>query len=563
MSNIIQQLANSDFSTLLFNKKDEGITITEGKKHRVDEENMNGIIDIVTEHLKDHTIRDRDELGCVYRIMDKLFDESVKIKSPVQANEMQEKISNIAYLALLKSWNQTSTNMEEIVSTFVLEDHREWENVFKSNYTSENGDLFVHENTLYVSQAFFKRIALEYSEVDFGKHVNKEIQSKLRRFGISTIQIQGHDPMPVQEAEKLISDIISIPNHPYKMPSIPNIGTVKKPEIDEKEFYSRSKLESIFYKSDPKKFSENPQLVEKLLSSDSKIPGPILVKCWSKLSSEKELDSLLKMTEKQIIYHFAIGEDFLDNCCQTYIIRQNNWNKTYNNFDQRKYMHEMHHSVKVGSCLLKEESFNDMLIFLAARRSMIAAQSGQKSENVGRLRQDWHQPYTRFDDIYSAIPARFLENEAFFENNVTILQEGSYTCWGHIHSKKIPLQTISNDTQMVFHTDSKYIDEILDYVKTDLYPKAIDETDPTLLMEDLGTIFWWICQAKPWILGDPSIAETLIRAIWVSRGFENAPWQKGLIPWVEATVQPDVDTFAKNFYKLFEWQNQTFTESKS
>ncbi|WP_161780986.1 hypothetical protein [Criblamydia sequanensis] len=101
------------------------------------------------------------------------------------------------------------------------------------------------------------------------------------------------------------------------------------------------------------------------------------------------------------------------------------------------------------------------------------------------------------------------------------------------------------------HTNVKKIDKIMNFVETKLYPEASDENDKQELIKKLGRIFWWICQAKPWRLGDPSIAEMLIRTIWASKGFPPPAWKEGIVPWVEVTNESDVEKFAENFHTLF------------
>jgi hypothetical protein len=62
-----------------------------------------------------------------------------------------------------------------------------------------------------------------------------------------------------------------------------------------------------------------------------------------------------------------------------------------------------------------------------------------------------------------------------------------------------------------------------------------------------------ICQAKPWRLGDPSIAEMLIRTILTLKEEESRPWKEELIPWIEVMCEPKMEKFAANFHLLFEW----------
>jgi len=72
-------------------------------------------------------------------------------------------------------------------------------------------------------------------------------------------------------------------------------------------------------------------------------------------------------------------------------------------------------------------------------------------------------------------------------------------------------------------------------------------------MELLGEIFWWICRAKPFQRGDPSIAEMLVKAVALACDkIELPPWKEGLIPWAEVMVEPDPHAFGKNFNTLFE-----------
>ncbi len=127
---------------------------------------------------------------------------------------------------------------------------------------------------------------------------------------------------------------------------------------------------------------------------------------------------------------------------------------------------------------------------------------------------------------------------------------------GKIHGIPIELSKIiiypySSNRGMIEHTSPQNAQRIMQYVKEELYPEALKEEDPQKLTEKLGEIFWWICQAKPWNFGDPSIAETLIRTLWTLKGRESPPWKKNLIPWVKVMVEPDVEEFAKNFHTLF------------
>jgi len=54
-----------------------------------------------------------------------------------------------------------------------------------------------------------------------------------------------------------------------------------------------------------------------------------------------------------------------------------------------------------------------------------------------------------------------------------------------------------------------------------IYELALKEQDPQEIQKLAGAMFWWICQAKPWKRGDPSIAEIIVRAIFKEIGFES------------------------------------------
>lgn len=83
-----------------------------------------------------------------------------------------------------------------------------------------------------------------------------------------------------------------------------------------------------------------------------------------------------------------------------------------------------------------------------------------------------------------------------------------------------------------------------------LYNEAKQETDPTLIMQKAGKIFWLICQAKPWLRGDPSIAEMLVKTLLAAKGIELSLWKIGIVPWEEVMKESDSDLFAAKFAAL-------------
>lgn len=85
-----------------------------------------------------------------------------------------------------------------------------------------------------------------------------------------------------------------------------------------------------------------------------------------------------------------------------------------------------------------------------------------------------------------------------------------------------------------------------------LFDKIKGEEDKHIVMSDSAQMFWWICQAKFWDLGDPSIAEIIMRTTWQVKGLENLPWKVGIIPWVEAMKCKTAEEFAATLPSLLD-----------
>ena len=65
-------------------------------------------------------------------------------------------------------------------------------------------------------------------------------------------------------------------------------------------------------------------------------------------------------------------------------------------------------------------------------------------------------------------------------------------------------------------------------------------------------MFWLICAFKPFRYGDPSIAESIIKALYLYKGYQMPAWKENIIPWVEATLCFDVAAFSELFTKLLD-----------
>lgn len=121
------------------------------------------------------------------------------------------------------------------------------------------------------------------------------------------------------------------------------------------------------------------------------------------------------------------------------------------------------------------------------------------------------------------------------------------------NNEEIVLSSVMGNTQfwIVYHTDENSIDKSLNHVDF-LYKQIQSSNDKKEIISLSGKFFWWICQIKPWNLGDPSIAEMLFRSIWSEKGIPNDSWISSVIPWCETLKESDVEIFGENFDKLFE-----------
>ena len=298
--------------------------------------------------------------------------------------------------------------------------------------------------------------------------------------------------------------------------------------------------------------------------------------------SLKELEFLCSMDPDDLKFVLDMPEDDLGENWQNYIVRKPGWNQYYNNADQELFGKWMHHTCKIVCRGIKENNwdFDQVLLVLENRRGILAELLGFRSfHKVGIRRTPPEEEGTEMNSFtrclceYEIIPKRVKETwvadgSTLVDATPTDFIEGRiFDVYAQMNGKNIKLSQVTyydsprysfagldNRPSIgdVIHPSPEKAQEIMDFVKNDLYPQALQEKDPDKLTEDLGRIFWWICQAKPWILGDPSIAETVIRSIWMRAGHPNPPWNKNIVPWIEVILEHDVDQFAKKFHTLFD-----------
>jgi Avirulence protein len=105
---------------------------------------------------------------------------------------------------------------------------------------------------------------------------------------------------------------------------------------------------------------------------------------------------------------------------------------------------------------------------------------------------------------------------------------------------------------IIIHTESpEDVKKMVDHARK-LFDEALLENEKQKVMEKAGLIFWWLCQAKPWVRGDPSIAELLIKTLLRKKDIPIRPWTVGIIPWVQVMLELDPVAFSRKFHTLFE-----------
>lgn len=248
-----------------------------------------------------------------------------------------------------------------------------------------------------------------------------------------------------------------------------------------------------------------------------------------------------------------------------FVVRDPNWDNLaiYNTSgSQRPYGEKMQQAVVVVTDLIQNESsFKTVCYHACTLRNFIAKDLKQVHPLAfGRPRKNYSQTplkgiYLNLGDSWKQKHKEITNNQ---ENSPFYLaeREGYGAVISTINDKPIQLSAMYESLDgagavHLEHTDPDLIPEIMDYIE-DLYNQILKEKDPDKVQELAGLMFWWICQAKPWERGDPSIAEIIIRSIFAAKQMPNLPWKPGVVPWVEAMKDFDPNQFSQRFSTLFE-----------
>jgi hypothetical protein len=237
-----------------------------------------------------------------------------------------------------------------------------------------------------------------------------------------------------------------------------------------------------------------------------------------------------------------------------YVIRDDEFRKKSVFFedDQAFYGSWMHRGALIGADGIKTKnwSFHQLLAVIARMRQDMAADiihDTGLSDLFGWLRGISYQTTLciEYGDVLQLAETRSKSPFLRFRDWKDGKPQKIGTL-GIINNRRIPLSEVDLSEKILMHTEPSHIPKILIHAAT-LYDEALKINDQEQLHEKLGEIFWWICKAKPWERGDPSIAEMLIKSVYLSKGFEPSSWKEGVVPWVEVELEPDVEKFSKNF----------------
>ncbi len=257
---------------------------------------------------------------------------------------------------------------------------------------------------------------------------------------------------------------------------------------------------------------------------------------------------------------------------KNYVVRGRKWKKVYH-CSQKRYGSFMHRAALIGADGIKNNgwSFTQILAVLARIRGHIAETVGHDCASYyGQIRtSEWatilRKPYYGLNSKLERLTTKRIPYLNFSK------KADNKMCWiwtyGKIGHKIIPLSQIEFSVKGSFlapweynknflhHTHYKFIPLIMDHVET-LYVESLQIDNQEKLHRKLGEIFWWICKAKPWKLGDPSIAELLIKSIYLFHNIEPPAWKREIIPWEAVEGEPDVAQFAKHFKILIKQRSE-------
>lgn len=285
-----------------------------------------------------------------------------------------------------------------------------------------------------------------------------------------------------------------------------------------------------------------------------------IMHCFERSASAAEFIFLYSMggyDEEALNLQFPF--DYSRDTISAYIVRKVGFADTFLYGDQDKFGSYLHQSIQIGAH--KGWDFDQLCVFYAYRRFKIAAIQGtQKPDSFGLPREAG--PYISTETIcgpegYNQLGLdlkRKLQRES---SPFVKALEGDYPCYqlkAPLGGEQINHCRIGIGLNMVaiHHTDDlSTINKMIAHARQ-IYNEALEEENPEKVVEKAGLIYWWLCQAKPYSRGDPSIFEMLIKTLFLKKKIPIQPWRQGIVPWEMVMKEFDPQAFAKTFFTLFD-----------
>lgn len=281
------------------------------------------------------------------------------------------------------------------------------------------------------------------------------------------------------------------------------------------------------------------------------------------------LEKQLALLEEEIsVLEEEVSLDGMSNW-SNFIVRDKNWDQLamYNtNGTQEAYGRRMQRAVALMSDVITDGvSFEKLCDYSAILRANIARELKHEKAGFFGIKRTQSGDTTPLGGVYENL-GLFLEEkdqkirdgqvDPFYKIKPCLYNPKMHFGFvkGFIGKKEMGLSEFcfypNNGRKQLIHTQVDNIPIIMEYTK-ELYEQALKVDNPTEVKEIAGKIFWWLCQAKPWLRGDPSIAEIIVRSICTVKGLSNHPWKNDTIPWAEAMKDFNPEDFSKRFYSLF------------
>ncbi len=227
---------------------------------------------------------------------------------------------------------------------------------------------------------------------------------------------------------------------------------------------------------------------------------------------------------------------------------------------QKKYSRYLHASIILGALYRKKHqlSFWQELMVFSVVRQRIAKNLHSKDstyyEKVGSPRIIQSKT-TELRDFYADVPEKMralLLSLGNLEHNL------NSNCIIKLidNDRVIQLSTVPlfSNTGDLIHAPVESIPVMLNIVES-IYNRVIMERNKEEIVRLSGEIYWGICQASPWVYGEPSIAEMLFRSIWEMKEMKNPSWKNDVIPWVEVVTAHSISGFGEKFSEFFNWDS--------